>query len=225
VTFVNDDCDELKRAAAFIVEGCIGVNRLEGIMRKSIVIAASLLFVVTSAFAQQPNHSNSVSVFVSDLSIFHSSTYGTRVDAGYGLSFDHMFSNRVSGELSVTSQRFRSFATIPGPADQPTTVSFSDRSYPIDANVSYHFLTDSRWKPYVGAGLRYVSDTLHSGGSFGVHEFTSRSVDPEVSGGVTFQFKPAFGLRFDAKQIIGSSNRSYGSDPDFKASVGLSFRF
>jgi len=194
-------------------------------MRKSIIVAASLLFIAASAFAQQPNRSNSVSIFVSDLSIFHSSTYGTRVDAGYGASFDHMFSNRVSGELSVTSQRFRSFVTTFGPADAPTTTTFSDHVYPIDANVSYHFRTDSRWKPYIGAGLRYVSNTLRSGGSFGIHEFTTRTVSPEVSGGVTFQFKPTLGLRFDAKQIIGSSNPSYGSDPDFKASVGLAFRF
>ena len=193
-------------------------------MRKSIIVAVSLLFVVASAFAQQPNRSNSVSFFVSDLSVFHSSTYGTRIDAGYGASIDHMFSNRVSGELSVTSQRFRSFVTTLTPSGSPTTIAFSDRTYPIDANVSYHFLTDNRWKPYIGAGLRYVSTTLHSGGPFGDHEFTSRTVDPEVSGGVTFQLRPALGLRFDAKQIVGTS-RSVVSDPNFKVSVGLSFRF
>jgi len=193
-------------------------------MRKSIVIAVSLLFVVASAFAQQPNRSNSISVFISDLSVFHSSTDGTRVDAGYGASFDHMFSNRVSAELSVSSQRYKSFLTTFTPSGVPTTVSFSERAYPIDANVSYHFLTDSRWKPYVGVGLRYVTATLHSGPGFGNQEFTSRSVDPEVSGGVTFQFKPALGLRFDAKQIVGS-NRSYLGDPDFKVSLGLNFRF
>jgi len=194
-------------------------------MKKSVLVAASLLFVAASAFAQQPTRSNSVSFFVSDLSVFHSSTNGTRVDAGYGLSFAHMFNDRLSGELSVTSESFKGFVTTFDPSDKPTTVTFSDHVYPIDANVSYHFLTDSRWKPYFGGGLRYVSDTLHSGGQFGVHAFTERRVDPEVSGGVTFQFKPTLGLRFDAKQVIGSSRSSYGSDPDFKASLGLTFRF
>lgn len=193
-------------------------------MRKSIVIAVSLLFVVASAFAQQPSRANGVSVFVSDLSVFHSSTNGTTIDAGYGAAFDHMFSNRVSGELSVTSQRFRSFITTLTPSGVPTTIAFSERTYPIDANVSYHFLTDSRWKPYVGAGLRYVSSSVHTGTGFGSHELTSRSVDPEVSGGVTFQFRPALGLRFDAKQIVGS-NGSYMGDSDFKVSLGLNFRF
>src|SRR5947209_14010281 len=106
-------------------------------MRKSILVAASLLFVAAQAFSQQPNRSNSVSIFVSDLSVFHTSTYGTRVDAGYGASFDHMFSNRVSGELSVTSQRFRSFVTTFSASGVPTTTSFSDRMYPIDATVAY----------------------------------------------------------------------------------------
>jgi outer membrane protein W len=189
------------------------------------VVAASLLLVTAQAFSQQPNRSNSVSVFVSDLSVFHSSTYGTRVDAGYGASFDHMFSKRVSGELSVTSQRFRSFFTTYGPMGVATTTTFSDRTYPVDATMSYHFLTDSRWKPYVGGGLRYVSSTLHSGPFFGYRESTTRTVDAEVSGGVTFQFRPALGLRFDAKQIMGSNGRSVAGDPDFKASLGLSFRF
>jgi outer membrane protein W len=194
-------------------------------MRKSMVVAASLLFVAAQAFSQQPNRSNSVSVFISDLSVFHSSTYGTRVDAGYGASFDHMFSSRFSGELSVTSQSFRSVVTTFGPSGVATRTTFSDRSYPIDATASYHFLTDSRWKPYVGGGLRYVSSTFHSGPAFGNGEFTTRSVDPEVSGGVTFQFRPSIGLRFDAKQIIGTNSRSVAGDPDFKASLGLSFRF
>ena len=51
-------------------------------MRKSLVIAASLLFVITSAFAQQTTPSNSVSVFVSDLSVTHTSSNGTSFDAG-----------------------------------------------------------------------------------------------------------------------------------------------
>jgi len=99
-----------------------------------------------------------------------------------------------------------------------------DRLYPIDANVSYHFLNGSRWKPYLGAGVRYVSDSLHFSGPYRSNRFTENSVDPEISGGITFQFNPALGLRFDAKQIIGYS-RGYGTNPNFKGSVGLSLRF
>ncbi len=180
-------------------------------MRRSIVIAVSLLFVVASAFAQQNSHSNTVSVFVSDLSISHTSQSGTDVDASYGVAFNHMFNKFLSGEVSVTSQQiWRNVSTfsVPGP---PTYRSYRDTLYPIDANVSYHFLTNSRWKPYVGAGLRYLNNTfLYSGGP--------------LAGGVTFQFRPNLGLRFDAKQIVGNSNSALG-DTAFSGSVGLSFRF
>ena len=194
-------------------------------MRKSMVIAVALLSVVASAFAQKPARSNSVSLFVSDLSVFHSSAGGTTIDAGYGAAFAHMFSNRVSGELSVTSERFQRYVSTFETTGVPTTYHFSHQVYPIDANVSYHFLNDSRWKPYFGGGVRYLSDTVHfQGGPLGSQDLTSRRVDPEVSGGVTYQFRPALGLRFDAKQVIGS-NRGYVADSDFKASVGLAYRF
>jgi len=194
-------------------------------VRKSIVVAVSLLFVVASAFAQQGSPSNTVSVFVSDLSISHSSQSGTDLDASYGVAFNHMFNQHLSGELSVTSQQIRrnfSNFSVPGPA---TFGSYTDTLYPIDANISYHFLTGSRWKPYVGAGLRYLDNSvLYTGGPLGDRRISSRTVDPEVSGGVTFQFRPNLGLRFDAKQIVGNSNSALG-DTAFSGSVGLSFRF
>ena len=191
-------------------------------MRKSIVLGASLLFVVTSAFAQQPTRSNAVSVFVSDLEIGASSSSGTHVDAALGAAFDHMFSDRFSGGISVSSQRVSTLHDS-GPLVFSTTTT--KRIYPIDANVSYHFFTDSRWKPYVGAGLRYVSETFRGSGSLGGDRFTTHSTNPEVSGGIVFQFRPNLGLRFEAKQVIGANGGGLNGDPNFKASVGLSFRF
>jgi outer membrane protein W len=194
-------------------------------MRKSIIVAVSLLFVVASAFAQQSAPSNTVSVFVSDLTVSHTSSSGTRLDAGYGGAFDHRFTEHLSAELSVTSQRIRRNVTTFSIAGQPPVFSsYTDTLYPIDANVSYHFLTDSRWKPYLGAGLRYLSDTVRGNGPLGSYRLTSRTVDPEVSGGVTFQFRPNLGLRFDAKQTVGNSASVLG-DTAFSGSVGLAFRF
>jgi outer membrane protein W len=193
-------------------------------MRKSIIVAFSLLFVVVSAFAQQPSRSNSISVFVTDSELDWSSSGGTRFGADFGAALDHMFNDRFSAELSVTSQHNIRYVTTFSPAGLPTTITHSARLYPIDANVSYHFFTDSRWKPYLGAGLRYVSDTVRGDGPLGGYRLATRTTDPEVSGGITFQFNQRLGLRFDAKQIIGSS-RSTVADPQFKASVGLSLRF
>ena len=195
-------------------------------MRKSIVIAVSLLFVVASAFAQQPRAtpSNTVSVFVSDVSVIYSSSSGTNVDATYGAAFAHMFTNRVSAELSVTSQRVKESVSTFGPAGQPVYASFTNTLYPVDATVSYHFFTDSRWKPYLGGGVRYVSGTFRNTSQLNSYRVSTHSIDPEVSGGVVFQFRPALGLRFDAKQVIGRSGTVTG-DAAFTGSVGLSFRF
>ena len=193
-------------------------------MRKSALVSVSLLFVVVSAFAQQPGRSNTVSVFLTDSELSTSSTSGTKFGTDFGAALGHMFNDRFSAELSVTVQRAHSSITILDPTGLPSTTIHSNRLYPIDANVSYHFFTDSRWKPYLGAGLRYVSDTVRGDGPLGGYRLATRTTDPEVSGGITFQFNQRLGLRFDAKQVIGS-RRSIIGDPKFKASVGLSLRF
>ncbi|MGH9418619.1 MAG: OmpW family outer membrane protein, partial [Thermoanaerobaculia bacterium] len=173
-------------------------------MQKTIVAIASLLFVVGSAFAQDAARSNSITVFAPDLEVDHSDSW-TRVSYGYGASLAHMFKNRVSAELSVTHESVGVAinAFLDNGVEKPyrlwTTV------YPVDASVSYHFLTNSRWKPYLGAGLRYASFDFSSGGVAPVR-VTERNFDTEVSGGVVFQFRPNFGLRFDAKQILGNTD-------------------
>jgi outer membrane protein W len=196
-------------------------------MRKTIIVAASLLFVVGSAFAQQPNRSNAVSVFVSDLSISSSNSTGTNLDTSYGAAFGHMFNKNWSAELSVTRQPIQGNSIIVV-NQQAIYSTFRDKLYPVDANISYHFLTGSRWKPYVGGGLRYLDFKtrldLPIGVPISVGRFSQRFVDPEVTGGVTFQFRPNLGLRFDAKRIIGTSNSVLG-DSALSGSVGLAFRF
>src|SRR5712664_140866 len=152
-------------------------------MQKAIVVAVSLLFVGLASFAQQPNRSNAVSVFVSDLSLSDSSSRGFRSDAGYGVAFDHMFNDRISVELSVSRQTIQRHVVAFSTTGLPVSSFPSVALYPIDASVSYHFVTGSRWKPYIGAGLRYVSDSEHIAGFMGGYDLTSRAVSPEVSGG------------------------------------------
>src|SRR4051794_24927865 len=192
-------------------------------MRKSIIVAVSLLFVVGSAFAQQSAPANTVSVFVSDLAVSHTSS-GTDLDVAYGAASDHMFSKRVSAELSVTRQRTRDSFTIFNAGGQAVFASYTNTLYPVDATVSYHFFTDGRWKPYIGGGARYVSGTTRNDTLFNSYRFTSRSLNPEISGGVTFQFRPTLGLRLDAKQTVGNGSAVVG-DSSLNVSVGLSFRF
>jgi outer membrane protein W len=193
-------------------------------MRKSIIVAVSLLFVVAPAFAQQPNRSNTVSVFMSDLSITSTSATGTNLETSYGAAFGHMFNRNWSAELSVTSQPIQRTTIIFFGNQPPAYSTFRDRLYPIDTNVSYHFLTGSRWKPYVGVGLRYLDYKTRLDLPTGVSRYSQRFVDPEITGGVTFQIRPNLGLRFDAKRIVGTSNSVLG-DSALSGSIGLAFRF
>src|SRR6266849_883365 len=174
-------------------------------MRKLIIVTISMLFVAASAFAQQSVGSNAISVFVTDPELAKSQA-GTKFATDFGAALEHRFNPRLSAELSVTNQRSNQFFTTLSPTGSPTTIRYSTRSYPIDANVSYHFFTENRWRPYLGAGLRYVSETVRGTNFTGNYRFTTRSVEPEISGGITFQFTPRLGLRFDAKQVIGSGD-------------------
>ncbi len=69
--------------------------------------------------------------------------------------------------------------------------------------------------------MRWVNIHEFARGAF--TSYTSLRVDPEISGGVVFQLRPHLGVLFDAKQLIG--NNSLRSDPGFKASIGLHWRF
>lgn len=193
-------------------------------MRKSIIAMVSLLFVVAPLYAQQPNRPNAVTLFVTDAGFGWSGSSGVKYGADFGLALSHMFNDRFSGELAVTSQRHGGSVTTFPLEGFPTTVIYSGRLYPIDASVSYHFFTDSRWKPYVGAGARYVSDSVRVNGPTGNFRVSRHSTDAEITGGITFQLNPRVGLRFDAKQIIGSPS-DITADAKLQASAGLSLRF
>ena len=80
-------------------------------MRKSAIAMVSLLFVIAPLYAQQHNRPNAVTLFVSDAE-FSSSSSGTRFGTDFGLALSHMFSDRFSGELAVTSQRSASVVTF-----------------------------------------------------------------------------------------------------------------
>lgn len=195
-----------------------------GNMRNARMVIVSLLFVVAPLYAQQPNRPNAVTLFVSDVGFGWSGSSGVEYGADYGLALSHMFNDRFSGELAVTSQRIGHSVTTYSINGLPTTIASSDRVYPIDASVSYHFFTNSRWKPYLGAGARYSSDSVRYTSPLGDYHFSRHSTDAEITGGITFQFNPRLGLRFDAKQVIGNP-RDIGADAKLQASVGLSLCF
>jgi outer membrane protein W len=192
-------------------------------MRKAIIVSISMLFVVSSLFAQQ-NRRNGISLFVTDVGMGYSDSTGRHFDAAYGAAFDHRFGGHLSAELSVTNETSRQNSTTFLSNGVILYSIRTNRVYPIDATASYNFFSESRWQPHIGAGLRYVSDSYHGTGPLGSTEFSTTTVSPEVVGGVTFRFTPALGLRLDAKQIL-STRSDLVADPRFKASIGLNLRF
>lgn len=87
------------------------------------------------------------------------------------------------------------------------------RTYPIDFTLHYRF-DDTRWKPYIGAGARYVA-APHVDSMFG---YTNR-LTPEVVGGVVFQMRH-LGIFADGKVNLGD-HEYY--DPVFKTAIGVSW--
>jgi outer membrane protein W len=204
-------------------------------MRRPIFIAASLLFVVATAYAQQASTASSVTIFVSDLALSDLRSVGERSNAGYGVALEHMFTERISGQLSVSRKTYqRRVITFVGVVPVTSFPEFA--LYPVDADVSYHFGSSSHWKPYAGVGLRYEQISVDLSSPLRADVVTSRAVAPELIGGLTYQFRPELGIRLDARQVV-RSERSYitkpvfyGLDqpsfvPAFQASLGLSFRY
>ncbi|HJT16628.1 MAG TPA: OmpW family outer membrane protein [Thermoanaerobaculia bacterium] len=168
-------------------------------MRKLFIV---LLAVAPAAFAQQKNE---FSIFISNpgYTSFQNQSWW---EGGVGMSFDKMVSPHVSAQLSIAEERYHFVAT--NARTYPETV------LPIDFIGRYHFATESRWRPYLGFGVRYVA------APFG---YASR-LNPEINGGVVFQVRRSLGIFVDAKQVLGmQSGPVY--DPLTKTALGLSWRW
>jgi len=189
---------------------------------KRFALLAVVVFAVP-LFAQQPKNDFQIFAYASDVGVTWSESYGTAINSNYGLALSKFVAPHWSMELSVSTQKWWEYA--------PGVIHFGDpivrsrrTSYPVSLDGQYHFFNDSRWKPYLGGGVRYLENTTRFDLPTGVRHFSHRTVDPEIAGGVTFQFRPNLGLRFDAKKIIGSSSSILG-DSALSGSAGLSFRF
>lgn len=177
------------------------------------LVFASLLFT-SAALAQEKSE---FSVFLSDIAgtgIGRVHRYG-----GLGASFSRMLTPHVSAQVSVASEVHRSYPYFVGfdgtilPATQQDI-----RTWPVDFVARYHWLNDTRWKPYLGAGLRYVAAPHGVDPGFRYQDH----LNAQVVGGLEFLVRPNFGITLDAKQIVGS-RETY--DPELKFSAGVNWRF
>lgn len=170
-------------------------------MRKSMPVLFAMLLAV-SASAQSLDRPNRVSLFLSNISGGWSEGGGSFLDSGYGVSYERRFSRAWSAELALTVQEQQGAET-----------------YPWDALLRYHFLdVHTRWRPYVGGGLRYVA----APGVEPAGEIYDNQIAPEIAAGVDYNPAAPWSLRFDVKHTIGNE---YSYDDPFKASIGVGWRF
>jgi hypothetical protein len=162
---------------------------------------ALVLLISLPLFAQQPQKRNTLFVFVSNPSGGWSEGGGSSYEGAIGLALQHKFTPRWSGELAVSRQRDHSGFT----RFDPNGNIIEQRTYdidstPIDLGGQYHFLNNTNWKPYLGLGARYnsASGPLFDRGNNLLYGAT---------GGVVWQLRPAFGIRFDAKVLLGDTGR------------------
>lgn len=175
-----------------------------------------LLLLALPLVAQ--DRTNRVSLFVSEPSFAWSEGGGSHWSGGIGLAFEHRFGARWSAEVSAA--REESTRRLPSIAPGGLTVINEEKltAYPVDVTARYHFATapHTRWRPYAGAGVRWVNapDSL-----LGALE---DRLSPEVVGGVDFNLTPEWSLRADAKRLLRDSAPH---DEAFKVSIGAGFRF
>ncbi|HSP32989.1 MAG TPA: outer membrane beta-barrel protein [Thermoanaerobaculia bacterium] len=183
-------------------------------MRSRMLVAVFALLVASAAVAQQQSK-NEFSIFATNLGGGWSKNSGSVWTGGGTLAFNHYWTPRFSTVVSAGVEHYYADAAVYDPGAQ--RIEFFRHSYstnPFDVIAQYHFPNDSRWKPYIGGGFRYV----HRPSSV----FTGSAFAPELNGGVSLLLTPRFGLTLDGRW---STARSASWNPSFKPSVGVSWRF
>lgn len=207
-------------------------------MRTRFLAVAILLTAASAASA------DTLGVFVSDpgYQTAHTTTNGDGIpvnhsfsewSGGVGLQWDHAWSTRWSSEASITWDHRHALGTRLGFLGAPITQRESVDTYPVDMMMKYHFTNESRWTPYVSAGLHYVHAPSNTfaisvrpvGGEvapFIVQHLADRS-SLQVGVGTKLRITPRLGLQFDLKRQLRQDQVFY--DPLTRGSFGVNWKF
>ena len=216
-------------------------------MKRSLFAAALLLCTFTANADDLRAGTKQFSVFISDPSFTESHSQGSNVSGGAGLAFSYVFTRNWSAQLSVAAQEHRdlvtrSVALFPDPSGTvlyaPATSVETVRTYPVELLTRYHFPNESRWTPFLGAGVRYVrSPDVASPLQFFVPppsgsvpgavyvsgpSYRNRT-SAEVTGGVALRITPTVSLDLEARRLLRSDGVAY--DPVNRGVIGVSWRF
>src|SRR2546423_1790769 len=121
-------------------------------MRKVLVLVA-LVWSIPAALLAQPKQT--LSVFAAGV---NTSSQDERRPAGFGIAYDRMLNQRLSLDAAIAYERHVSYPYV---VDVGGFVDIVPRAHlrtvPVDVTARYHWLNETRWKPYIGAGAHYVA--------------------------------------------------------------------
>ena len=183
-------------------------------MRKFLVLVVLGLLVSTVALAQPKQ---TFSVFLTDVNAASNDRSFDRWGR-FGVGFERMFAERLSLQAAVSYERHRSYPYVVEDDGSITQIGSQRLTvYPIDVTARYHWLNETRWKPYLGIGAHYVAAPDVDRRFRYQNHFAG-----VVNGGVTFLVTPRLGILLEGRQLVGD-RESY--DPIFRVLAGLSWRF
>lgn len=204
---------------------------------KNIVRFILIIVVSMQAFAQAG--SSDVGVWVSstsmeadfDTEIDLDANLGFDEDLGYGVSFNHYWTDLISTDFGI--QKMSADLNISGLTVPETTLGELDVTA-VTGTVQLHFLRDTRFSPYVGAGAAYMIADFHANDLEPDDEQVE--IDDEitflVNAGVNVRMTDRISLMGDVKYIpwkVGEENASTDDEElDVSAlvlSAGVRFRF
>ena len=211
-------------------------------MRSLILATLTALLVASAAFADDASRQH-LTLFTTDLG--YSSTADQSIwKGGAGLAYRYDLSPRVSASLSVAAEQHQAIITVfstainGSPAPLPATSIMKLRTWPVELLTRYSFLTASRWTPFVGAGLRYISAPDVPGasvvipvipGTAGGPQFVHSTVFPnttnaEVLGGLSLRLSPRLALEASLHHTL-EKHTNAPFDPQNRTAIGLSWKF
>ncbi|HJQ39310.1 MAG TPA: OmpW family outer membrane protein [Thermoanaerobaculia bacterium] len=127
---------------------------------------------------------------------------------GFGAALEYRFQPRWAAEVAVASETH----TI------SNFLSFTERDVrtrPIDLMVHYYFVNQTRWEPFLGAGVRHVTSSDDA-----IDDQTSAEID----GGFHFMVTPSFSIRVDGR-VPFEDNDTISFGPALKLSAGVGWKF
>jgi outer membrane protein W len=183
---------------------------------RRVLLSLAVCLTLPLAAQQSPDKPLRVSLLATDVTYTESDSSGSNLDTGFSIGLQYQFNPRWSAEASYGREEHTAGVAI---YNGPTFVAIDRRtvtSQPVEFTGQFNFANDSRWKPYIGAGARYISKPDDG------TRFSETQVAPLVTAGVHFQITPAFSLRAEGKAKIGD-DRYY--DSQFKTAIGVGWRF